>query len=198
MIVLGYVHPGMVHWRFHKSVIDLLTTHPDVVPFSAQSGALIARSREQLAWMVADSDATHLLFVDTDMAFEPDVVDKLLAHDVPIVGAWYHGLNPATEKTYVVVYRQKGDEMELFKSPGKGLQEVAALGMGCTLIKREVLEAFAKLYPDRPNLCMFREDRRGKDSVGEDVYFCQKAKEMGFASYVDWDTQAGHMKTVMI
>lgn len=62
------------------------------------------------------------------------------------------------------------------------LIEADALGTGCMLIKREVLEAVG--YP------WFK--CHDKSPGGEDFYFCERAKEAGFSVWGDFSVQCHH------
>src|SRR6266540_2817614 len=49
------------------------------------SGSLIMKQREILLDSALETDATHVLFLDTDMRFPKDALLRLLAHEVPLV-----------------------------------------------------------------------------------------------------------------
>ena len=112
----------------------------------------IARSRNILAAIFLEAaDATHLLFIDSDIAFDPEAVEALLDADRPLVGAVYpkrmldldrliaaarrltdRDQIVASAMDYVVV--PDGDKVEL----DGGLCRVAGIGLGLCLIRREV------------------------------------------------------------
>ena len=71
-----------------------------------------------------------------------------------------------------------------------GLQRVDAVGTGCVLFARRVFEnkelqkgAFVrKLYPD------------GRVEKGNDISFCERAREQGFEIYCHYDYLCMHFK----
>ena len=66
-----------------------------------------------------------------------------------------------------------------------GLQEVDATGTGCICIKREVLEKLKHPFEN-----VYDED--GVKTLGNDFYFCQKAKKAGYSIWVHLDYVASH------
>jgi len=69
----------------------------------------------------------------------------------------------------------------------KDLQEVDAVGTGCILIARRVLEEL-----EAPFMRKWSED--GVAEVGLDFRFCEKAKEKGFKIYTHYDYPCSHYK----
>ena len=85
---------GMVHQSYMLSVCKLIEAAPandfDLELVLGGGDALITRSRSVLAAAFLDkARATHLLFVDADMSFEPEQVLRLLRFDKDFVGAFY-------------------------------------------------------------------------------------------------------------
>jgi len=64
---------------------------------------------------------------------------------------------------------------------GTGLQEIFAVGLGCMLVKREVYENIS-----RPFFSVEWNDNY-TNLVGEDIYFCQKAKSYKYKIWLDND-----------
>jgi hypothetical protein len=51
--------------------------------------SLITRGRNYLAHEFLESDATHLMFIDADIDFDPKDVIALLAMNKPVIGGPY-------------------------------------------------------------------------------------------------------------
>lgn len=74
-------------------------------------------------------------------------------------------------------------------NPKKGLQRVDAVGTGCLLIKREVFED-----PVMQQGAFFRKwDKRGLMTKGNDIAFCERARNRGFEIYAHYDYPCGHV-----
>jgi GT2 family glycosyltransferase len=65
--------------------------------------------------------------------------------------------------------------------------EADATGMGCFLVKREVIERLAQQKP-----IFSVEDKENASVKGEDVIFCDKIKLAGYKIWVSKKVRAGH------
>jgi len=125
-------------------------------------------------------DFDALLFIDSDMEFPPDTLQRLIDRDKDIVGVLYG--NKVTGKPNTFVYDQYTDKFKKINvKPQQGLVEVGAVGTGIMLIKKYVL--------DRVRCPWFYYEA----GVGEDVNFCKVATLAGFKVYVDTDINIGHI-----
>lgn len=120
--------------------------------------------------------ASHLLWVDDDHSVPEDTVERLMAHDRPIVG-----INASTRSHPIKsTARVSIDEMLYTTPTSTGLEQVYSMGFGLILIKREVFDALRKPY--------FRIQGDDKGNwIGEDAFFCAQARAAGFPLYVDHD-----------
>lgn len=140
------------------------------------SGSVIAELRNRLVKQaLADEQTTHILFLDDDQMFPAETLHMLLAYDKPIIGANIvrKEPNPRTNA------RALDSNQCVWTTRDKtGIEEVDFVGTGLLLVRRDVFEAFAENKP-------FVYDVEG--GVGEDVYFCRKARELGFPVYIEHD-----------
>lgn len=137
---------------------------------------------------IANTDYTHLFFLDDDIKPPNDCIERLLKHDKDVVEADYllfldGHLHPAA-------YERAGDNKYISLKCGNiGLHEVHAIGLGACLIKRKVMEECIK------NKCFELElEKDGRLAKGEDVIFSEVAKGLGFQLYYDFDTSCEHYK----
>jgi GT2 family glycosyltransferase len=196
LILLTYVHPTHVTTAFMQSVLKLLTSRSDIGVAGKGSGPLISRARNELVQHFLDTPATHMFSVDTDIVFEPGILEMLLKADKPIVGAHYMGLSDTGNFPVGNVQEHGMWAKATYKSlkGRKGIRPIGAVGMGCTLIKREVLESLGTgaLWPFAETLA------ENGQMLGEDVTFCQRAREAGFDSYIHLDARVGHLKSTLV
>lgn len=138
-------------------------------------GTIIPQQRAALVKQAVDYGATHLLFIDSDMRFPPNALERLLAHDQPIVAANYstrrHPIVPTAE------HKEKG--MLFTPHDAEGLAEVSHAGMGLMLIEMAVFHLMSEPW------FALGFDPKAKEYVGEDVFFCRQAKKSGFVTLVD-------------
>ncbi len=126
---------------------------------------------------------THILFIDSDVLPRPNTLDKLLELDKDIVT----GVYPMTTKKSITWSVVKDDLMveldELPRNPFK----VKHCGFGCVLVKMKVFEKLE--WPYWKN-----EFQPGQITKGEDIYFCDKAREAGFDIWCEPKVKCSHIR----
>jgi hypothetical protein len=103
--------------------------------------SLIPRGRNNLiAKAMANPLATHFMFVDADIGFEPEAPLQLVLHDLDVVTGLYpmKGLPIRYNLNIVEGARRFGP-----------LYEVATAATGFMMIKRSVMENLFKLFPEK-------------------------------------------------
>lgn len=208
-LFLAYVQPGIVHEMWMMSVLGLIARSPGVYairPAGVQSGPLLSRARNLLVQSFLETDDQYLLFTDTDMVFKFEDVELLVAADAPIAGALYYSVAAGVDSgpwcTALVASEEDPDTYVPLTLPGPDAEEelpiadtirVAGVGMGLTLIKREVIEALApvkRLWPFAET-----DEERG---YGEDITFCLRAAELGYETVVVPQARVGHIKEIVV
>ncbi|MEM4409153.1 MAG: hypothetical protein QXI19_10470 [Candidatus Caldarchaeum sp.] len=125
-----------------------------------------------------DTGREYLLMVDDDVIPQEDAAVLLRNSGKEIIGgvcyAWKDvGLYPLllykhTESTWV-----PGSRERIAKETHNGIIRVDATGAGCLCVKRDVFLGMEKPY--------FQTIPGG---MGEDIYFCEKARRIGYEIYV--------------
>lgn len=163
------MYGGQCAGPYAKSCLDLTTLclkhGVQVQFFYLFNESLITRARCYLADEFLRSDATHLMFIDSDIAFNPMDVLALLAFDKPIAGGPYSKKTIAWEKVYDAAKFGLADDnpnkLESFTgdyvfNAAPGTKEIAMnepsevleIGTGFMMIKREAFEQFKAAYPE--------------------------------------------------
>jgi hypothetical protein len=125
--------------------------------------------------------ATHVLFIDTDMMFPPDMLERLLKHKGPVVAA-----NCVVKQLPAVPTARFKEEGNPGGKPvdswnKRGCEQVWRVGCGVMLINLEVLKDIPK-----PHFNTFWVPE--VDSyVGEDWAFCELLEQHGHKIFVDHD-----------
>lgn len=151
----------------------LLHSADKVIDFLLIQSCDIASSRMWLAKQAVEKGATHLLFIDSDMLFPSDALDQLLARDKDIIGVEYHKRKFPLETVTAYMPEIEKSETEPFK--------VGVSGTGFMLIKTDVFKN-PKLDP---NWFSFGRNAEGKNVIGEDGWFCNQARSIGYDIFVD-------------
>lgn len=100
-------------------------------------------------WYDTMPASTHILFIDSDMSFPPEIITDMLIFNEPVVGAVYRQRKPeiawAGSGTGASQTERRGDFMK-----------VEGVGFGCTLIRRDcvtkMIEKFPELIDERLSL----------------------------------------------
>jgi hypothetical protein len=168
LFVATPMYGGMAHGLYLKSCLDLqgiMSRYGVDVKFSFLfNESLITRARNYLVDEFLRSDCTHLLFLDSDIHYNPQDVVALLALDKDVIGGPYpkksinwnniaHAarnhpdLEPRELETLVGEYVfnvVKGTSQFSVTEP----LEVLEIGTGFMLVKREVFDKMAVEYPN--------------------------------------------------
>jgi hypothetical protein len=145
----------------------------------------IVSSRTWLVNEAIKNGGTHILFVDSDMQFMMSALGKLLAHDKEIVGTEYNKRQFPLEGVFKPMTERS--ETDLY--------EAKYAGMGLMLIK---LSIFDKEWVDPINgkkvpYFNFGRDSKGNLAMGEDCWFSNAARDMGFKTYIDPTIKVRHL-----
>jgi len=165
------MYGGQCFGVYMKAALDLqgmLTHHGIESKFSFLfNESLITRARNYLVVEFLRSGYTHLLFIDSDIHFNPQDIIALMALDKDIIGAPYpkksiNWRNVAQAFKTAAERGEQVDPAELDKlvgdyvfNPVPGTKEfkvtepleVLEIGTGFMMVKREVFEKFAEEYP---------------------------------------------------
>ncbi len=161
------MYGGMAHGLYIKSSLDLQTTmnkYGIETKFSFLfNESLITRARNYLVDEFLRSDHTHMLFIDSDIHYNPQDVLALMALDKDVIGGPYPkksinwgnvaqaarshpNMEPKELESLVGEYVfnvVKGTKQFTVTDP----LEVMEIGTGYMMVKREVFEKMEKEYP---------------------------------------------------
>jgi hypothetical protein len=163
----------------------------DAISLKIMQGTIIQNQRADLCLDAMREGCSHILFIDSDMTFPQDMVQRLLKHDVDIVATNCARRRMPTGPT-AQNYDENGVRQAVYTMPDStGLEEIGSVGTGVMLIKKEVFQNMSEPWFDMP----WQVGKRGY--MGEDVFFCKKAQELGFKVYIDHDVskEIGHIGT---
>lgn len=158
-------------------------------PHGPFSGSL-ADARNSLIEQAQMEGAKYLLMLDTDQVYPDDALVKLLSHKVDICGVRVHRrwmpFDPIFLRGEIGNYKNVSDE----EAYSGDLIEIDATGTGCLLFDMKVFDKVE--YP------WFAFEKREGKPVGEDIYFCSKARKAGLRIFVDTSIEVGHLTTVEV
>jgi hypothetical protein len=191
------------------------------------SDALITRARQNIvAHFLHIENATHLLFIDADIGFEPDQVFRLLEFGAPMAAAVYPIKRIDWDKVAAMARAGRGplhssalSYMVEFVDSGPietrgGFARVSYAGTGFLMIGREALIAMIQHYPElryshdhKPNdklagspwrsaLFNCMIDEASGTYLSEDFSFCRRWTAMGGEIWADMHSRLTHLGAV--
>ena len=154
-----------------------------------ESGTLVYMARDRLAGRAVNQKYTHVLWIDSDMVFEPEIVEDLQFSGKDIVTGIAHG----RRKPFVSCLFKNIDldHLELWQLEDypKETFEVAGCGMACCLMSTEVIKQVMINHGTAFNPI---------PRYGEDLSFCKRAKEMGFRIWAEPTVRLGHIAHIAV
>lgn len=182
-----FVNTGFAYDLARTVGFHIATTKDKIVLYTS-SGTLLSTQRTDLARDAIEAGCTHTMWLDSDMRFPKDIISRLLARDVPIVAGNYAKrrmpVGPVAAKLQSPdSHEQAGSKIIPIytEADSTGLEEVDYVGMGAMLVKREVYEKM-----EEPWFAIGWAEKV-KDFLGEDVFFCRRARDYGYPTMVDHD-----------
>jgi len=168
----------------------------------------IGRCRNDLTHAFLKSDCTHILFIDSDIKFTYEQVERILSHDEDIVGGFY------TIKQEGPVRLCCNTLNAVDKPNEKSLVRMKYMGTGFLRISRKVFEVMIQemgdqiSYVDDADGTTVKHDfwRMGVASdpltgkrrwLSEDWQFCQFALDLGFDIWADAAIMTEHVGTAI-
>jgi len=160
----------------------------------------IDQARNQLASDALAQGFDELIWIDSDIGFQPEDVERLRSHNLPIVA----GIYPKKGKRALSCHLQPGTKDVKFGSHG-GLLEIQYAATGFLYARREV-------YDDIRTCCdlvtcnqrfgravvpyfqpLVVPDGEGHWYLGEDFAFCERARRAGHRIWADTTVRLFHI-----
>lgn len=223
-VTLAYLHTDEVTHSWHHSVTNLLlfdaSQHQRIIRggyIAFSSGYDVERSRNIVTkQFLDDKSAEWLLWIDSDMGFEPDALERMIAtaesHDAKIVGGlcfgWKDvggdGLSGMARRPFTTMFmwNRQPDGKEAFNPvwhyPVNTVVPVDATGAAFILVHRDVFEAIRAEHGDRWYSRLPNATGEPDSYFGEDISFCIRAKAAGFPILVHTGIRTNHHKNVHV
>ena len=213
---------GAVMGQTTRSLLQLFTQPAlgAALDWETTKAVLIVMARNYFASKMLERDYSHLLFIDADVEFSPDVVRRMLAFDRPLVAAAYphralnvgafHAAARRWDSPSVAMAAALTFPIEL-EEPRRSQGDFHAAVLaptGLMLVRREVFVRLREAYPDLD--CDAREStyqdmglarvfqafeplaNEHGVKMGEDVSFCRRWRAIGGEIWLTFDESIGH------
>ena len=185
-VLVGVLTRGFVSVQWALAFRNLQL--PDGSEIFVVAGLPYDHARNSVVRRMMKSHFEWLLFLDDDVIPPSDVFRRLSSHRREIVSGLYFTRMGKIQPT---VFREAQPlPYAVDPCPPDKLLEVDLVPGGCLLIHRRVLE---KMAPPWFEWLIHREDLPSGERVGEDCFFCRKAREAGFGIYADTSVACAHV-----
>jgi GT2 family glycosyltransferase len=154
-------------------------------------------ARNFIASEFLKSDCEVLVSIDSDILPPDDLIERVIkgmSKGHKIVAGYalvFKGNNPNNNS--LVMNFANFDGLIPDKPEQDALYEVANVGTGCIAVHRDVFEKMSKPYFE-----FYFMDPDCTRVKGEDIYFCEKARENGFKIMLDPSLKCRHVKSLII
>lgn len=167
---------------------------------TASGDALVGRARALLAAKFMAGTASHVLFIDSDVSWQPEHVTRLLESDKDVVCATYRKKTDARQEWADGLMMAPDHKVHTEEYvDGSRLIEIAFCGAGFLMIRRTVFERLFAAHPERhfenTGALTDEETRFAYDVFpvgvrdgllyGEDVGFCDLWRDLGGQVWLD-------------
>jgi len=167
--------------------------------------SVVSRARNLLAKDFLESPCTDLLFIDSDINFNPEDVFRLLAWSIDPKKGIVAGVPSVrrADKTYIATLDETENGEVVMN--GMGLVRAKRVATAFMMIQREVFEKLRDAHPE----WLYNDQRAGKELhsffdfkstregyIGEDFLFCDRVREAGFEVWIDPTIKLGHMGVI--
>lgn len=171
--------------QFYQCLTGLVKPTNTAIQFLLGSNR--ARSRNELCQLALDRGSEWVFFVDDDQAFGPQILQRMLSHEQPVVSAL---IVQRTAPFLPVAFAEKSEgkwwPLNLQAHGPNELVKIVGCGAGGLLIRSEVLRAVGDPW--------FKQ----LDEKSEDLFFSDRCAEEGFPIYVDTGAQMGHIAPAVV
>lgn len=162
---------------------------------ATQIGSLIYTSRNKLAERAIQMEADYVLWLDSDMVFQPDLLERMMDRlqkdnlDI-LTGLYFRRVRPFTPVLFnkLEMVGNVCNWSEFHELPDEPF-EVGGCGFGCVLMNTgvflDVQGKFGNMFGPIGN-------------TGEDLAFCWRARECGYKIICDPSIECGHVSHIVI
>jgi hypothetical protein len=222
-VVVAYVHSRDVTYSWHHSMVELIgwdVTHQarvmrgGYVSMKCATDGLVDARNKAVKLFLEERNAEWLWWVDTDMGFAPDTIDRLMEAADPVLrpivgglaftqreeasdgmGGWRCLATPTVFDWTVLDDGKMGFSVN-WNYPHDTLTRAAGTGSACILIHRSVFEKIAAEYGEHwydriPNTTMGQ-------LVSEDLSLCLRAGALNIPIHIHTGVRTTHQKVLWL
>lgn len=212
--ILTPAHSGMLHADHAQAVAGAVHAIEDAGMQASwhvvSNIASVTKARNALVSGALHDGADELIFIDSDIAFHPTAILRLLSHDVDFIGVPQQTGPMTRERPFPFALFTKGGRLQV----KNGIAEVDAVSTAMLRMRGRAMRELARLHEDLRyyeshipgaeegllvalfdyRLTEHPDDPQRRKYWGEDYAFCRLAREAGYQIYADMLIPVEHTK----
>lgn len=188
------------HKSLNATMVELNSRGIDLSIIESMGGSHVGKSRERVLWKAMRNNPTHIMWIDSDMGWEPSQIVRLLCAD---------------HEFSCIVGVRKTDELKVCcnflpkeeRHPVTNFLKIRDVGFAFVLMKVSVIEKMCKAYPelrynagDHAEWALFmdmidkkqRSNGRYGERLSEDFSLCTRWRAIGGEIWCDDDAAISH------
>lgn len=221
-VTVAYVNDDHPTYSWHHSMVELIgydmANHGRIlrggyIAYRYGTDGLVDARNKAVEQFLSDKDADWLFWIDTDMGFAPDTIDRLMEVADPVerpivgglcftqretagddMGGWRTAAAP-TVFDWLHLDGQQGFAIR-WDYPMDTVTRCAGTGSACILIHRSVFERLFAQYGRGWYDRAFNPSMKAETS--EDLSFCMRALALDIPLHVHTGVKTSHMKKVWL
>lgn len=178
---------GLIHAQTVSALMAMKRPEGTTISCATVPRQLVDIARNTVVEITLKSNCDYLFFVDDDCAVPNNALEELLALDKDIALG-------------IVVSRTGSNEVWVFDENNELIKEIPTTpfkcgggSMGCALIKRNVLLKLWDKFQGYAFKFETKNTDKGVEMFGEDLIYCQRARDEGFEVWCHPDISPHHI-----
>jgi len=186
---------GDVSYEWSCAFADLWANRPPGTGRRKLGSYVVDIAREHGAADAVESGFKWVFFLDSDVIVPADAIQRLLAHNKPIVSGFYSRRHNPIHPLLLRRAPNNGEFAVVTGYPPGSLVDVDLVPSGCLLISTNVFRRVPRpwfFYTDGRVIDIGGQSILLPNGVSEDYYFSLRAASFGFRACVDTALKCGH------
>lgn len=190
-------YSGTVDVWYTNSLVNTIKQSFDhdieIIPMWVSFDALLQRARNDTIQIALETECDDLIFIDSDIEWQPDDFFKLLNYEEDVVGGTY----PKKSSIEEYVLRQLDNTNPITNN---SLIEVDGLGTGFVKLSRNAMqymwdtsEPYIDPKDNKERRMIFDVVIKNQSLHSEDIHMFDKLREGGFSVWLDIDITCNHI-----
>lgn len=184
----------MVDTDFFESFVNL--EKPEYCSYTLVKNTLIYIARNTIASNAIEAGFERILWLDSDMTFPPDMIDRMSRtmdeNNLEFLTGLYFTRRPPVIKpnAFKTLWWEQKSDTEIDAGADhlwtytEGLNEIQGCGFGCVMTDTDLIKRVGDKFgsPFTPI-----------DGMGEDLSFCWRVNQLGVPMFCDTRIKCGHI-----